>query len=69
MKSVSLGRVLKNKRNDSCMTTEEMAKYIGISRMTYHKLEHDLTKPSVVVIRKLAVALNATPEYIKSLIK
>lgn len=66
---ITIGQVLKDKRINMNLNCSEMAKKIGISRMTYYRIENDMTNHiSFTTKSKIATALNKNIEYVINLI-
>lgn len=61
----ALGIKLKKARESNFMTTEEVAKKLGVSRMTYSALENGTSKGiSFKTIKKLAKYLGKSERYV-----
>ena len=45
--------ILKKLRQERCLTHEQLAKELGISKSYYVKIENDFMKPSYKVLKKL----------------
>ena len=66
---ITIGQVLKDKRINLNLNCSEMAKKIGISRMTYYRIENDMTNHiSFTTKSKIATELNKNIEYVINLI-
>lgn len=66
---ITIGQVLKDKRINMNLNCSEMAKKIGISRMTYYRIENDMTNHiSFATKSKIANVLNKNIEYVINLI-
>lgn len=66
---ITIGQVLKDKRINMNLNCSEMAKKIGISRMTYYRIENDMTDHiSFATKSKIANVLNKNIEYVINLI-
>lgn len=66
---ITIGQVLKDKRININLNCSEMAKKIGISRMTYYRIENDMTNHiSFTTKSKIANVLNKNIEYVINLI-
>ena len=66
---ITIGQVLKDKRINMNLNCSEMAKKIGISRMTYYRIENDMTNHiSLTSKSKIANVLNKNIEYVINLI-
>ena len=66
---ITIGQVLKDKRINMNLNCSEMAKKIGISRMTYYRIENDMTNHiSFTTKSKIANVLNKNIEYVINLI-
>lgn len=66
---ITIGQVLKDKRINLNLNCSEMAKKIGISRMTYYRIENDMTNHiSFATKSKIANVLNKNIEYVINLI-
>ena len=66
---ITIGQVLKDKRINMNLNCSEMAKKIGISRMTYYRIENDMTDHiSFTAKSKIANVLNKNIEYVINLI-
>ena len=66
---ITIGQVLKDKRINLNLNCSEMAKKIGISRMTYYRIENDMTNHiSFTTKSKIANVLNKNIEYVINLI-
>ncbi len=53
VKEIGGARMLKNLRQERCLTHEQLAKALGISKSYYVKIENDFMKPSYKVLKKL----------------
>ena len=66
---ITIGQVLKDKRINMNLNCSQMAKKIGISRMTYYRIENDMTNHiSFTTKSKIANELNKNIEYVINLI-
>ena len=54
---MSLGTLLKKKRNSLDMTLDELAEAAGVSKSHLHGLEGDKSEPGILMCAKLSVAL------------
>lgn len=63
MKKITIGSVCKAYREKLCITQEEMAKKLGISRTAYNFIETDRSKRyRFSTIRNISALLNIEPE-------
>lgn len=53
IKEIGGTRMLKKLRQERCLTHEQLAKALGISKSYYVKIENDFMKPSYKVLKKL----------------
>jgi DNA-binding XRE family transcriptional regulator len=53
-----LGNKIRAERKKNKMTLEELAKQVGISPITLHRVETEKTSPSVFLLSKIAEVLN-----------
>jgi XRE family transcriptional regulator, regulator of sulfur utilization len=56
---MELGRRIRNERKKANLTLEDLAKQIGISKMTLQRIETGKTSPSIAVLGDIANALGA----------
>ena len=55
---MELGQRIRNERKMMNMTLEQLAKKVGISKMTLHRIETGKTSPSIAILGDLAEALH-----------
>ena len=54
MPEKTFGETIRNERELMCLTLEEVAKELGVSRTTIHSWEHNKKKPNKRHIRAIA---------------
>ena len=54
---MNIGERIRNRRKESKMTLEYLAKEVGISKMTLHRIETGKTSPSIACLADIAQAL------------
>ncbi|MEC3906154.1 helix-turn-helix domain-containing protein [Tamlana sp. 2201CG12-4] len=64
MKDLNLSQRVKNLRNQSGMTQELLAENSGLSLRTIQRIENNETVPRGDSLKRLAIALNTTPDEI-----
>lgn len=61
-----LGNCIRNCREESNLTQEDLAERVGISRTMISKIESNKAKPSLITLQKIAKALDIpTSELLK----
>ena len=55
---MDLGQRIRNERKMLNMTLEQLAKKVGISKMTLHRIETSKTSPSIAILGDIAEALH-----------
>ena len=63
-----LGKFLKNYRLKNNLKQSELAEKIGTSQSYYSRIENNVVKPDINMIRKVAKALELEESFIRSLI-
>ncbi|WP_315118546.1 helix-turn-helix transcriptional regulator [uncultured Clostridium sp.] len=58
MKEINIARTLVNKRKEKCITQEELAKYIGVSKASVSKWERGQSYPDITFLPQLAAYFN-----------
>lgn len=69
MIKITLPDLLKFKREQLMLTQDEMAKFIGISRITYNNLESGKRKPYPHTLRTITEKLKIDPRCIKEIMR
>lgn len=64
IKHTPVSEKLKTLRNAYCMTQNEVAEVLGMSRTSFSKYENGATLPPLKVLRKLAKIYNVPIEYL-----
>jgi transcriptional regulator with XRE-family HTH domain len=67
MKTYNLGKKIKDLRNRKGLSQEELAEQAQISLRTVQRIENDETEARGDTLKRLAFALNTTPEYLTEL--
>jgi transcriptional regulator with XRE-family HTH domain len=67
MKTYNLGKKIKDLRNRKGLSQEELAEQAQISLRTVQRIENDETEARGDTLKRLAFALNITPEYLTEL--
>ena len=63
-KNMNLANKLKELRKDFCMTQDELAELLGMSRTSFSKYENGAANPPLTVMRKMAAIFNVPIEYL-----
>lgn len=61
---MTIGKKLKNARQDTGMTQQEVAEKIGVTQCMYSYYERDFKKPTLAVAGRLAKVLNISVDYL-----
>jgi len=69
MLKLTLQEILKSKREELMLTQEDMAKLIGISRISYNNLESGKRKPYPHTLKKITETLKIDPRCIKEIMR
>jgi transcriptional regulator with XRE-family HTH domain len=63
---MSLGSLLKTKRNSLGMTLDEVADAAGMSKSHLHALEGDKSEPGILMCARLSIALGVPVQLMAS---
>ena len=66
---ITFGQVVKTRRNEIGLTQKELASSVGCATVTLRKIEYDDLRPSVLIVKGLAMALNILMEKRKDFVR
>ncbi len=62
--NMSMANKLRNLRKDFCMTQDQIADLLGMSRTSFSKYENGAANPPLNVLRKISAIYNVPIEYL-----